>query len=130
MNTYDENRKIYFENLAVQVRELVVSEKLYTQHHLSLDDVADRLEVSRYYVSHAVNNYLGKSFITLVDELRIQEAIRLMGQAGTDKCRITDIASRAGFADRQLHIVDGKIFKIEEQHHDDTEEDTENEEER
>ena len=36
----------------------------------------------------------------------------------------------AGFADRQLHIVDGKIFKIEEQHHDDTEEDTENEEER
>ena len=69
MNTYDENRKIYFENLAVQVRELVVSEKLYTQHHLSLDDVADRLEVSRYYVSHAVNNYLGKSFITLVDEL-------------------------------------------------------------
>lgn len=101
MNTYDENRKIYFENLAVQVRELVVSEKLYTQHHLSLDDVADRLEVSRYYVSHAVNNYLGKSFITLVDELRIQEAIRLMGQAGTDKCRITDIASRAGFTDRQ-----------------------------
>lgn len=36
----------------------------------------------------------------------------------------------AGFADRQLHIVDGKIFKIEEQHHDDTEEDTENEEAR
>ena len=36
----------------------------------------------------------------------------------------------AGFADRQLQIVDGKIFKIEEQHHDDTEEDTENEEER
>lgn len=36
----------------------------------------------------------------------------------------------AGFADRQLHIVDGKIFKIEEQHHDDTEEDTENEEDR
>ena len=30
----------------------------------------------------------------------------------------------------RLHIVDGKIFKIEEQHHDDTEEDTENEEER
>ena len=36
----------------------------------------------------------------------------------------------AGFADRQLHIVDGRIFKIEEQHHDDTEEDTGNEEKR
>lgn len=28
----------------------------------------------------------------------------------------------ATFADRQFHIVDGKIFKIEEQHHDDIEE--------
>ncbi|WP_333649046.1 ABC transporter ATP-binding protein [Lacrimispora sp.] len=34
----------------------------------------------------------------------------------------------AQFADRQFHIVDGKIFKIEEQHHEDAEEDTGNEE--
>lgn len=33
----------------------------------------------------------------------------------------------AKFADRQFHIVDGKIFKIEEQHHEDTEESMENE---
>ncbi len=31
----------------------------------------------------------------------------------------------ARFADRQFHIVDGKIFKIEEQHHEDTEGDME-----
>ncbi len=31
----------------------------------------------------------------------------------------------AKFADRQFHIVDGKIFKIEEQHHEDTEGDKE-----
>lgn len=30
----------------------------------------------------------------------------------------------AQFADRQFHIVDGKIFKIEEKHHDDTKEET------
>ena len=28
----------------------------------------------------------------------------------------------AGFADKQIHIVDGKILKIEEQHHEDEEE--------
>ena len=28
----------------------------------------------------------------------------------------------ASFADRQFHIVDGKIFKIDEQHHDEEEE--------
>ncbi len=31
----------------------------------------------------------------------------------------------AKFADRQFHIVDGKIFKIEEQHHEDTKGDME-----
>lgn len=33
----------------------------------------------------------------------------------------------AGFADRQLHIVDGRIAKIEEQHHVETEEEIRNE---
>lgn len=33
----------------------------------------------------------------------------------------------AQFADRQLHIVDGKIFKIEEQHHHEPEEETKHE---
>lgn len=33
----------------------------------------------------------------------------------------------AKFADRQFHIVDGKILKIEEQHHEDTKEDNGNE---
>ena len=28
----------------------------------------------------------------------------------------------AGFADKQIHIVDGKVMKIEEQNHDDEEE--------
>ena len=31
------------------------------------------------------------------------------------------------FADRQFHIVDGKILKIEEQHHPDQEEDQDKE---
>ena len=35
----------------------------------------------------------------------------------------------AKFADRQFHIVDGKIFKIEEQHHEETKEDMGYEEE-
>ena len=98
---YGGNRKVFFENLAARVQDLVKAEKLYTRNRLSLDDVADRLEVSRYYVSHAINNYLGKSFITLVNELRIEQAVRLMTQAGTDKQCLTDIACLVGFSDRK-----------------------------
>ena len=97
----DEEASPYFENLAVRFRELVVSEKLYLQLHLSLDDVAARLEVSRYNLSHAVNNYLGKSFLTFIDALRIEEAVRLMGRPDGNKYRIADVASGAGFTDRQ-----------------------------
>ena len=94
----DDNRKEYFQDLARQVRELIVTEKLYLDNRLSLDDVADSLNVSRYYVSHAVNNHLGKTFHTLVNELRIQEAIRLMREPGGKK--VNDVFRKAGFTDR------------------------------
>lgn len=94
----DDSRKEFFRDLAKQVSEVVKIEKLYLDHRLSLDDVADKLEVSRYYVSHAVNNYLGKTFHTLVNELRIEEAIRLMKEPGVKK--IQDLYRTVGFADR------------------------------
>lgn len=94
----DDNRKEFFRDLAARVYDLVVTGKLYLNSHLSLDDVAGRLEVSRYYVSHAVNNYLGKTFHTMVNELRIEEAIRLMKEPGEKK--IDDIFRCAGFTDR------------------------------
>ncbi|MDR0660270.1 MAG: hypothetical protein LBG19_05605 [Prevotellaceae bacterium] len=75
---YDDNRKTFFKNLALRVHDLLITEKFYTRSRLSMDDVSDRLEVSRYYVSHAVNNYLGESFVTLVNELRVKEASKLM----------------------------------------------------
>lgn len=93
----DDNRKQFFRNLAIQVRDLVIAEKLYLDNRLSLDDVAGRLEVSRYYVSHAVNNYLGKTFITLVNELRIEEATRLLKE--TEK-KIGEVSHDTGFTDR------------------------------
>jgi len=94
----DDNRKEFFRDLAGRVHDLVVTNKLYLDHRLSLDDVADKLEVSRYYVSHAVNKYLGKTFHTLVNELRIEEAIRLMKEPGVKK--IQDLYRTVGFADR------------------------------
>lgn len=94
----EDNRKQYFRNLSRQVYSLVITEKLYLDPRLSLDDVANRLEVSRYYVSYAVNNYLNKTFITLVNELRIKEASRLL--QGKGKRKIEDISRNAGFTDR------------------------------
>ena len=94
----NDNRKDFFQDLAQRVRDLVVKEKLYLDNRLSLDDVADRLEVSRYYVSHAVNNYLHKTFVMLVNELRIEEAKRIMKEPGVKKINV--ISRKVGFTDR------------------------------
>ena len=98
----DDSRKEFFRDLAKQVSEVVKIEKLYLDHRLSLDNVADKLEVSRYYVSHAVNKYLGKTFHTLVNELRIEEAIRLMKEPGVKK--IQDLYRTVGFTDRSNFV--------------------------
>lgn len=107
---YDENRKKYFIELAGRVRGLVEGERLYLHPGLSLDDVADRLADSRYNVSHAVNNYLGRSFISFVNELRIEELKSIMMRPEAKKLRIDEVARLAGFKDRtSLHRVCVKI---------------------
>ena len=108
----DNNRKDFFRELAQRVSELVINEQLFLDCRLSLDDVANRLEVSRYYVSHAINNYLGKSFHTFVNELRIEEAARIMGQE-RGELKVTDVFRHAGFTDRtSFHRVCKQVTGI------------------
>lgn len=73
-----EARQKYLHYLSKQLREVMVSERLYLQPQLSLKDVADRFEVSRNELSYIINTHLGKSFIDFVNEMRIDEAIRLI----------------------------------------------------
>ena len=95
----DEYREDYFRTLAKEIRNIVKEEKLYKDNHLSLDDIANQLNTSRYYVSYAVNKYLGKSFSTFVNELRIEEARRIM-ENGTQDRGVEGVARDSGFSDR------------------------------
>lgn len=98
----DENREKYFRDLAEDFRETAVSEKLYTRIGLTLDDAADRMKVSRYDLSRAINKYLGGSFPTFINGLRMQEALRLLNDPENKTKPVDEIAHSAGFLDRKI----------------------------
>ena len=55
-----------------------------------------------------------------MDVLRLMR--RIVKERKQTLIMVTHDNHLAGFADKQIHIVDGKILKIEEQHHEDEEE--------
>ncbi len=88
--------------LAEQFAELVVGEKLYLDRHLNLEVVSKRLETNRGYLSGAINRRLGKSFSRYINELRVEESIKIMRQTGgRTPPTLEQIARMSGFNDRR-----------------------------
>lgn len=61
---------------------------------LTLDSIAEKLHLSKYYISHLINKKLGQNFNEYINKLRINEACGLLRT--TDK-KISDISEEVGF---------------------------------
>lgn len=93
-------REEYLHALSERFRDMVLCKQLHRQQHLTLDDIAESLDVSRSDLSYAINRYLGKSFISFINELRIADAIKLLSMPQGKQLRIEDIAWLVGFSER------------------------------
>jgi AraC-like DNA-binding protein len=82
------------------VELLMKKEKLYKDSGITLSSVAEKLEVSRNYVSNAINHCTGKNFNTYINEYRVKEAIRILSEDLLKRRSIDDVAIEAGFNDR------------------------------
>lgn len=100
MDTKD-TRTQFFRNLAAKFHNDAIGNKLYLDPGFTLDTAAGRMGVSRHKLSRAVNEYLGKSFRRLFNELRIAEAVRLMQSQEGGELTIHLIALMTGFSDRK-----------------------------
>lgn len=65
-------------DLANRIEEIVTHQKLFLQPDLKVLDLARELCTNRYYVSQAINDYMGISFSDYINQKRIQYAIELM----------------------------------------------------
>lgn len=61
---------------------------------ISLDEVSDYVGISKYYLSHEFNKYVGYSFVSYVNYTRCNRAKRLLSEGGLS---VLQVASSCGF---------------------------------
>jgi len=70
----DSIAKVLVNNLTSMMED----ERLYTNPNLKIQDVADRLKISKHTLSQLLNDNLGKGFPQFLNEYRINESKKLM----------------------------------------------------
>ena len=78
----------------------IEEEKPYLQSDFSMDDLCRILQTNRSYMSKAINTSKGKSFPDFLNELRVQEARRLLVDEKYKHITMEGIAHMSGFASR------------------------------
>jgi len=84
-----------------KLEQLFQSEKLYRHPDVSLEYVANKLNINRSQLSYIVNNFTGKNFNIYVNEYRIKEAVRLLSSPKADNFSLEGIALESGFKNRK-----------------------------
>lgn len=92
------NRKIASaeaKNLSAQLNHLMEHEKMYTNADLKLSDVAGKMNVLPHTLSQLINDNLGKSFTSLINEYRVREAKNLI--QSNDQIKLEAVGYDCGF---------------------------------
>jgi len=87
---------------------LLTEQKIYQNASLTLNQIAQNMNVNRTYLSQAVNRCAGNNFSTYINEFRIKEAVRLMSNPKWKNISIEGIALDSGFNDRSTFY---RVFK-------------------
>ncbi len=96
------------EELFLQVKSLLETEKLYTNPDISIGTLAKKLNSNRTYLSKAINTVSGKTFIEFINEYRIAEAKRILYSKESDFITIEAIGNKAGFNSKATFF---RVFK-------------------
>jgi AraC-like DNA-binding protein len=73
------------------------TKKPYLDADLTIQDVAESLNIPRHYLTQVINEKLNKNFYQFINEYRVEEVKRLLVDKDFKKFTITAIAFEAGF---------------------------------
>jgi len=76
---------------------LLEAEQLYLKPDLSIQEISDKLEVPKHYLTESLNTYLGKNFYTLINEYRIKEFKKLASDEKNNRLTLLALAYDSGF---------------------------------
>jgi len=80
-----------------QITNLLESERLYLQPDLTIQEISDKLNVPKHYLTESLNTYMGKNFYTLINEYRIREFKDLAAQDKNRHLTLLALAYDSGF---------------------------------
>ena len=63
--------------------------------HISLQDASDALKLSNAHICRLLKNDTGETFVTLLNKIRIREAIRLLREG---ELKVYEVADQVGFS--------------------------------
>lgn len=84
------------------------NDKLYLNQDLSLNDVADQINVPRHHISLILNNVLNNTFFDYINKYRVEEVKRRLQDPSFNNLTLLAIAYDAGFNSKATF---NRIFK-------------------
>ena len=89
--------QLQLNDIASRLERMMEDDKLFTDPHLSLHSVADRLDVKPYLLSRSLNETLDSRFNDYINALRVKEVKRLVQDPENDRYTLLSLAIQAGF---------------------------------
>ena len=80
-----------------KITTLLESERLYLKPDLAIQEISDKLDVPKHYLTESLNTYMGKNFYTLINEYRIEEFKSLASDDKNSRLTLLALAYDSGF---------------------------------
>lgn len=80
-----------------QLEQLMTEEKPYLDSGLTVQSLADRMEIPRNQLSHAINSLYSKNFSEFVNTYRVEEFIRKFREQESPELNIYGLSLESGF---------------------------------
>lgn len=81
---------------------LFTNDKVYLNSELNINEIAKQLGTNRSVLSKIINTYFNKNFPALLNEYRINEAVKLLMDNKTKNYKMEVISEMCGYNNRQV----------------------------
>jgi len=93
-NRLDDNERNQFKE---ELLEFIEKNKPYLDSSLTLQDLAEKINITHYHLSQLINDSLGKNFYNFINELRVEHVKHELKKPKNAERRVLDIALESGF---------------------------------
>ncbi len=91
-----------------EIVDHIIAQKRFLDNDYSINVLSEELSIPRHHISQALNQHLGKSFSTLINELRIEESMQILQDPNRHHEKIMGVAIASGFNNK---VSFNKYFK-------------------